>query len=76
VKSCGDFWPISINCLRLLLSLWACGQRACVAFTVADITALVAIDIGGRLAELKIAPELANLTRWHQAISSRPSAKA
>ena len=42
----------------------------------ADITALVAIDIGGRLAEIKIAPELANLTRWHQAVSSRPSAKA
>jgi glutathione S-transferase len=45
-------------------------------FTVADITALVAIDIGGRLAEIKIAPEFANLTRWHQAVSSRPSAKA
>jgi glutathione S-transferase len=45
-------------------------------FTVADITALVAIDIGGRLAEIKIAPELTNLTRWHQAVSSRPSARA
>jgi len=45
-------------------------------FTIADITALVAIDIGSRLAEIKIPPELAHLTRWHQAVSSRPSAKA
>ena len=45
-------------------------------FTIADITALVAIDFGGRLADIRIAPELAHLTRWHQAVSSRPSAKA
>ena len=45
-------------------------------FTIADITALVAIDIGGRLADIQIAPELTHLTRWHQAVSSRPSAKA
>src|SRR5215472_12509768 len=45
-------------------------------FTIADITALVAIDIGGRLADIKIAPKLAYLTRWHELISSRPSAKA
>src|SRR5262249_38821935 len=40
-----------------------------------DITALVAIDIGGRLADIKIAPRLANLTSWYKAVSSRPSAK-
>ena len=45
-------------------------------FTIADITALVAIDVGGRLADIRIAPELAHLTRWHQAVSNRPSAKA
>jgi glutathione S-transferase len=45
-------------------------------FTIADITALVAIDIGGRLADLKIAPELAHLTRWHNAVSKRASANA
>jgi glutathione S-transferase len=45
-------------------------------FTIADITALVAIDIGGRLADIKIAPELAHLTRWHATVSSRPSARA
>ena len=45
-------------------------------FTIADITALVAIDIGGRLADIKIAPELAHLTRRHETVSSRPSARA
>jgi glutathione S-transferase len=45
-------------------------------FTIADITALVAIDIGGRLADIKIAPELAHLTRWHNAVSKRASANA
>ena len=45
-------------------------------FTIADITALVAIDIGGRLADIKIAPELAHLTRWHNAVSKRASAHA
>ena len=45
-------------------------------FTIADITALVAIDIGGRLADIKIAPELVNLTRWYNAVSRRPSAMA
>ena len=35
IVSCvGDFQPISINCLLLMLSLWACGQRACVVHHV------------------------------------------
>src|SRR5262249_52915277 len=45
-------------------------------FTIADITALVAIDIGGRFADIKNAPELSNLTRRHKAVSNRPNAKA
>jgi glutathione S-transferase len=45
-------------------------------FTIADITALVAIDIGGRLADIKIAPRLAHLSRWHETVSQRASAKA
>jgi glutathione S-transferase len=44
--------------------------------TIADITALVAIDIGMRLADIKIARELAHLSRWHETLSARPSAKA
>jgi glutathione S-transferase len=45
-------------------------------YTIADITALVAIDIGGRLGDIKIAPELADLAGWHKRVSSRPSASA
>lgn len=45
-------------------------------FTIADITALVAIDIGARLANIRIDPELTRLSRWHDAVSRRPSALA
>jgi Glutathione S-transferase, C-terminal domain len=38
-------------------------------FTIADITALVAIDMGARLAG-------SHLTDWYETVSSRPSAKA
>jgi len=45
-------------------------------FTIADITALVAIDLGSRLADIKVPPKLTNLTRWHEKLSKRASAKA
>jgi glutathione S-transferase len=45
-------------------------------FTIADITALVAIDFGSLLADLKIGPSSAHLTRWHQTVSKRASTKA
>ena len=45
-------------------------------FTIADITALCAIDIGRAVAKIEMAPEWANLARWHASVSSRPSAKA
>ena len=35
----GDYQPISINCLLLLLTLWACGQRACVVHHVHGVAA-------------------------------------
>jgi glutathione S-transferase len=44
--------------------------------TIADITALVAVDFGGRLADIQIAPSLPRLTRWHATMSNRASAKA
>jgi glutathione S-transferase len=44
-------------------------------YSIADITALVGIDFG-RTTGIKILPEQKNLMRWHQAVSSRPSAKA
>jgi glutathione S-transferase len=45
-------------------------------FTIADITALVAVDFAAQAAGVPIDPALKNLTRWHQSVSSRPSAKA
>ena len=44
-------------------------------FTIADITAEVAIDFGA-FAGIKADPALKNLARWHQSVASRPSAKA
>jgi glutathione S-transferase len=44
-------------------------------FTVADITALCGIDFG-RVSQIVIQPEQKNLSRWHEAVSARPSAKA
>ena len=44
-------------------------------FSIADITALVGIDFG-RACGIRIDPGHKNLQRWHEAVSSRPSAKA
>ncbi len=44
-------------------------------YSIADITALCGIDFG-RVSEIRISPEQKNLTRWHEALSARPSAKA
>ena len=44
-------------------------------YSIADITAVVGIDFG-RVTGIKIADDQKNLARWHEAISSRPSAKA
>ena len=43
--------------------------------TVADLTALCGIDFG-RITGIGVKPEQKNLARWHEAVSSRPSAKA
>jgi glutathione S-transferase len=43
--------------------------------SIADITAMVGIDFG-RVSDIRIAPDQKNLTRWHESVSSRPSAKA
>ena len=45
------------------------------AFSVADITALVAVDFM-RAARIQRPPELEHLARWHADVSARPSAKA
>lgn len=44
-------------------------------YTIADITALCAVDFG-RVTDIRIQPEQRHLTRWYEAVSGRPSAKA
>jgi glutathione S-transferase len=44
-------------------------------FSIADITAVVAVDFG-RVSKIAIKPDQQNLARWHAEISARPSAKA
>ncbi len=44
-------------------------------FSIADITALCAIDFN-RVNNIRIEDEHVNLKRWYQQVSSRPSAKA
>ncbi len=49
---------------------------AAARFSIADITALIAIDFASAMVDLKPAPVLESLWRWHELISSRPSAQA
>ena len=54
------------------------GKRRFIAgddYSVADITALVAVDFA-KPARVERPAGLDNLTRWHQEVSGRPSAKA
>jgi glutathione S-transferase len=44
-------------------------------FTVADITAMVAVDFM-RVSKLTVPDDLANVRRWHEAVAGRPSAAA
>ena len=45
------------------------------AYSVADITALIAVDFM-RVSKLAVPDDLTNVRRWHQAVSSRASAAA
>jgi glutathione S-transferase len=45
------------------------------SYTVADITAMIAVDFM-RVSKLSVPDNLANVRRWHDAVSARPSAKA
>jgi glutathione S-transferase len=54
----------------------AAGPFVCGAhYSVADITALVAIDFM-KPAKLAVASQYGNIARWHALVSARPSAKA
>ena len=56
-------------------SLRTAGSLPATAFTVADITGLVAVDFM-KPAKLAVPDELDNLKRWHAEVSARPSASA
>lgn len=56
---------------RLAESTYIAGD----SFSIADITALCAIDFG-RVVDVRIGDSQSNLKRWYQSVSSRPSAKA
>ena len=45
------------------------------SYTVADITALIAVDFISRL-KMEIPESCGHLRRWHEAVSARPSANA
>jgi len=44
-------------------------------YTVADITAMIAVDFM-RVSKLNVPEHLGEVRRWHEAVSARPSAKA
>ncbi|MDH3643467.1 MAG: glutathione S-transferase family protein [Gammaproteobacteria bacterium] len=45
-------------------------------FSIADITALIAVDFATAMVDLKPADEHQSLWRWHAGVSARPSASA
>jgi len=75
-----EYGEVCRNAARARLA-WLDGELASRPFvageryTIADITALCAIDFG-RVSDIRIAPEQKHLQRWYDAVSSRPSAKA
>jgi len=68
--------PKAVDFMRILdRELAAREFVASDAYSVADITGLVALDFL-KPARIAIPEELTNVLRWHQAIKSRPSAAA
>ncbi|MBB6411199.1 glutathione S-transferase [Mesorhizobium sangaii] len=68
--------PKAVAFLRLLDD--ELGSREFIAgdsYSIADITGLIAVDFM-KPARIKVPDECANVLRWHQAVSSRPSASA
>ena len=68
--------PRALDFLRLLDRhladrAFVCGD----AFTVADITGLVAIDFM-KLAKIELPADLSHVRRWHAELAARPSARA
>ncbi|MGI9271987.1 MAG: glutathione S-transferase family protein [Woeseiaceae bacterium] len=56
---------------RLAENEFLCGER----FTIADITALVAVDFAARI-KIDVEDSAVNLQRWYSDVAARPSASA
>src|SRR3954447_25874029 len=68
--------PKAVAFLRILDRQLATNRFVCGdAFTVPDITGLVAVDFM-KPARIAVPEDLANVRRWRDAVSARPSAKA
>ncbi|RUU74372.1 glutathione S-transferase [Mesorhizobium sp. M7A.F.Ca.MR.362.00.0.0] len=68
--------PKAVAFLRLLDG--ELGSREFIAgdsYSIADITGLIAVDFM-KPARIKVPDDCSNVLRWHQAVSSRPSASA
>jgi glutathione S-transferase len=80
IQQVPEYGEVCRNAARARLA-WLDGELASRPFvageryTIADITALCAIDFG-RVSDIRIAPEQKHLQRWYDAVSTRPSAKA
>ncbi len=81
IKQAPEFAPIMTELVAARLE-WLdkeLAQRPYMAgerFTVADITAMCAIDFG-KVAKIRLSPELhPHLIAWHERCASRPSSKA
>ena len=68
--------PKAVAFLKILDDELACREFvAGDSYSIADITGLIAVDFM-KPARIKVPEEYTNVLRWHQAVSSRPSAAA
>lgn len=51
-------------------------RRVRIFLAVADLTALCTLDFATGLVGVEVEPALAELARWHEGVSARPSARA
>lgn len=72
-EECGKQVPVFLAALdrQLANSTFIAGET----FSIADITALCALDFA-RVIKIRPGGEQTDLLRWHELVSSRPSAKA
>ena len=52
---------------------WLSNKEINLAYSIADITLVSAIDFASEMVDLKPHEDLKNLYRWHEEVSSRPS---